>query len=454
VDPQQLLRLDRRPAPDTTRRARTVWGAAVCIYLVAVFHRTSLGVAGLLAAHRFGIGASQLAAFTVLQLVVYAGMQIPVGLLADRYGPRRLLTCGLIVMTAAQTAFALSASFPGALAARAVLGCGDALTFVSVLRLISAWFPARRGPLVTQLTGFIGTTGNLAGAYPLGVALRDFGWTPTYLAAALIGGCALVLPLAVIRDRPSGHEAVPDPHEGEPATPAREPVRTQLRTGWAEPGTRLGFWVHFTTPFAGGVFGLLWGFPFLVQGEGLSSGTASGLLTLMVAEAMVLGPTYGLLTGRRPGLRLPLVAAVVLVNAAAWAAVLLWPGRAPLWLLVLLVAALGTGGSASLVGFEIARATNPGHRTGTVSGMVNVGGFSAMVVLLVVIGWTLDATGSGTAGHYPLAGFKAAFAAQYVLFALGATQIFRLSRTLRRRAAALPPSSARPNPGTAEAVAG
>lgn len=452
VDAGLLLRLDRQPSPDGSRRAWTVWGAAVCIYLVAVFHRSSLGVAGLLAAHRFGIGASQLAAFTVLQLVVYAGMQIPVGLLADRYGPRRLLTCGLVVMTVAQTGFALSTSFPGALAARALLGCGDALTFVSVLRLITAWFPARRGPLVTQLTGFIGTAGNLAGAYPLGVALRDFGWTPTYLAAALIGGCGLVLPLAVVRNRPGGPGAGPDPHEHRPAE--REPIRVQLRTGWAEPGTRLGFWVHFTTPFAGGVFSLLWGFPFLVQGEGLSAGTASGLLTLMVAEAMVLGPTYGMLTGRRPGLRLPLVAAVVAVNVAAWTAVLLWPGCAPLWLLVVLAAALGTGGSASLVGFEIARATNPKHRTGTVSGMVNVGGFSAMVVLLVVIGWTLDANGSGTAGHYSLAGFKEAFAAQYALFALGGVQIVRLSRKLRRRDGAAPPSLDRTNPGTAEAVAG
>src|SRR5882672_2954231 len=96
--------------PGASRRAWTVWAAAVAVYLVAVFHRSSLGVAGLLAAHRFGIGASQLAAFTVLQLVVYAGMQIPVGLLVDRYGPRLLLGCGLVIMTAAQASFAVSGS--------------------------------------------------------------------------------------------------------------------------------------------------------------------------------------------------------------------------------------------------------------------------------------------------------------------------------------------------------
>jgi nitrate/nitrite transporter NarK len=414
--------------PVTPRLAWAVRAAAVAVYFVAVFNRSSLGVAGIIAAHRFGIGASQLAAFTVLQLVVYAGMQIPVGLLVDRYGPRRLLGCGLVIMTTAQLAFALSDSFGTALAARALLGCGDAMSFVSVLRLIAAWFPVRRAPLVTQLTGFTGTAGNLISAYPLSVALRDFGWTPTYLAAALVGGCAIVFPLTVIRNRPAGLA------ESSPiVTPIapREPIRAQLRAGWSQTGTRLGLWIHFTTPFSGGVFGLLWGYPFLVQGEGLAPGAAGGLLSLMVAEAMTFGPIYGFLTGRWPTLRLPIALTVVAVTASAWAAVLLWPGRAPIWLLVVLVTAMGTGGAASLIGFEAARADNPGHRVGTVSGMVNVGGFSAMVVLLVAIGLILDAGGSGSAGHYSLAGFKAAFAFQYVLFALGVTQIVRLSRRLR-----------------------
>lgn len=430
--------------PVPSRRAWAVWGAGVSVYLVAVFHRSSLGVAGIIAAHRFGIGASQLAAFTVLQLVVYAGMQIPVGLLVDRYGPRALLCCGLVIMTTAQVSFALSHSFGTALAARAFLGCGDAMTFISVLRLIAVWFPPRRAPLITQLTGFTGTAGNLVSAYPLSVALRDFGWTPTYLAAALIGGCVIVLPLTVVRNRPGSFiesDAAVDPGPTAPVSDAaREPVRIQLRAGLAQTGTRLGFWVHFTTPFSGGVFGLLWGYPFLVQGEGVAPGTASLFLSMMIVLAMFFGPAYGSLTGRRPALRLPIVFTVLAVTATAWAAVLLWPGPAPLWLLVLLVIALGSGGAASLIGFEIARANNPKHRVGTVSGMVNVGGFLAMVILLITVGLILDTggtrAGQQTAGHYSLGEFKAAFASQYLLTALGTTQIIRLGRRLRAESGA------------------
>ena len=85
-----------------------VWGVALAAYLLAIFHRSSLAVAGLAAADRFDISAAQLATFTMLQLLVYAGMQIPVGLLVDRYGPRSVMLTGAIVLTLAQAGFAVA----------------------------------------------------------------------------------------------------------------------------------------------------------------------------------------------------------------------------------------------------------------------------------------------------------------------------------------------------------
>ena len=100
-----------------------------------MIHRTSLGVAGIDAAERFGIGASALSTFSIMQVLLYAGMQIPVGLLVDRFGSKKVLSWGVLLLTAGQLGFALSHAFVPALIARAVLGCGDAMTFVSVLRL-------------------------------------------------------------------------------------------------------------------------------------------------------------------------------------------------------------------------------------------------------------------------------------------------------------------------------
>ncbi|GAA3300319.1 hypothetical protein GCM10020295_40740 [Streptomyces cinereospinus] len=99
------------------------------------------------------MGASALSTFSILQLLVYAGMQIPVGLLVDRLGTKKVLGLGVVLFTVGQLGFALSPSYGTALASRALLGCGDAMTFISVLRLGTRWFPARRGPLVAQLAG-------------------------------------------------------------------------------------------------------------------------------------------------------------------------------------------------------------------------------------------------------------------------------------------------------------
>src|SRR3954470_10122431 len=149
-------------------RAWAVWSVGLCAYVVAVLDRTSLGVAGLQAQTRFGIGASALASFAVLQLLVYAGLQVPVGLLLDRFGSLRLVVTGGLVMAAGQALMGTTHGVEGAVIARVLVGAGDAMTFISVLRLVPQWFPARRVPVVTQLTGIVGQAGQVLSAVPLG----------------------------------------------------------------------------------------------------------------------------------------------------------------------------------------------------------------------------------------------------------------------------------------------
>ena len=406
-----------------TTRAWITWGAGVTVYLVAVFNRSSLGVAGPDAEHRFHINAASLSTFTVLQMLVYAGMQIPVGLLIDRFGPRRLLMTGLSVMCAAQAGFAAVDSFGPALLARGLLGCGDAMVFISVLRIVVAWFPARRVPLLTQLTSLIGAAGGIASTWPLAWALRALGWSGTFLTIAVVGACLLLLPIAIVRDTPHGHAG---PRR---AAGASESILDQMRGSWARPQTRLGLAIHFTTGFPSMVFSLLWGYPFLVQGEGVGSNTASALLTLLICVGMVWSFSFGVLLTRRSDIRVPLALGVVGLTAAALTAVLAWPGRAPLWLLVVLVLAYASNGGGSMIGFDAARGANPPERLGTASGMVNIGAFSAAAIALLATGILVDATGAEhAASAAALTGFKIAFCFPYVLLGLGTIQILRLSR--------------------------
>ncbi|MCW5249921.1 MULTISPECIES: MFS transporter [unclassified Streptomyces] len=396
-----------------------MWGIGVAVYFVAVIFRTSLGVAGLDAADRFHVGASALSVFSILQLLVYAGMQIPVGLLVDRLGTKRVLGIGAVLFTAGQLGFALAPSYGTALAARALLGCGDAMTFISVLRLGTRWFPARRGPLVAQLAGLAGMAGNLVSTLVLSRMLHGVGWTAAFAGSALAGVVVLVLLVLFLRDHPEGGEPAPVPRRGGPS------VRAQIGDAWREPGTRLGLWTHFTTQFPATVFLLLWGMPFLVEAQGLSRAAAGELLTLIVLSHMAFGLVYGQVVARRHGARLPLVLGTVGVTAVLWAVMLAWPGgRAPAGLLVALCVVLGACGPASMIGFDFARPANPPERQGTASGITNMGGFIASMVTLFAVGVLLDATGDD---------YRVAFSSVFVLQALGVTRILRLRRGAARR---------------------
>src|SRR3954468_21061260 len=178
-------------------------------------------------------------------------------------------------MASGQLLLAVADTIPLAVTARVLVGAGDALTFISVLSVVTAWFPARRVPLMTQLTGLLGQLGQVLSALPFAALLHGPGWTTAFVSAAAVGVAVALAVLAVVRDRPFG---APLP----PPAPSPRQVLAGLVSSCREPGTRLGLWTHMGTQFSGTVFALLWGVPCLVAGQGLSTGSASALLTLFV----------------------------------------------------------------------------------------------------------------------------------------------------------------------------
>ncbi|MFL6119188.1 nitrate/nitrite transporter [Actinophytocola sp.] len=403
-----------------------IWVTAVVVYLAAVFHRTSLGVASLEAGARFHLGPAALGTFTVLQVGVYAVMQVPTGLLVDRYGARRVLTVAALLMGLGQLLFAFATSYPLGLLARAVLGVGDAMTFVSVLRLVAAHFPARRYAVVAAFTAALGSVGNLVSTVPLSLLLHSAGWTPTFaIAGAATAAYSVVLMLRV-RDNPIGVVPEPVDHSESLST-----VLVGVRHAWRTPGTRLGFWVHFSTMSAPSMLGLLWGFPYLVQAQGLGEQAAGLLLSLLVVGAIVGGPAVGTVISRRPEWRTPMVVGYVVIALSVWVVLLGWPGgHVPLGLLVAAFAFLSMGGPASTIGFALARDYNPMRRVGTATGVVNVGGFVAITVSALVVGMLLDvAAPLGTA-----TAFRIAFLSVVAVLVLG---LWRTSVWWRRARAAV-----------------
>jgi MFS family permease len=314
-------------------------------------------------------------------------MQIPTGVMVDRYGPRRVLSVALVFLGLGQILLAEAHSYPLGLLARGVLGFGDALTFVSVLRLIAAHFPGRQYAAVTSFTSAIGYIGNLAATVPLALVLDGEGWTPTFLVAGLITALYAVVVILRVKDDPDGVTRLP----AAPVSP-RELGR-QVASVWRVPGTRLGFWVHFTTMFAPNVLALLWAVPFLVQDQGRSQASASALLIVFVGGSMIGGPLIGTLISGRPSLRMPLVGGYLTGAAVIWALLLSWNGQIPLGFLVPAFAFLALGGPASMIGFALARDYNPLMRVGTATGVVNVGGFVATTIAALAVGVLLQWTG-------------------------------------------------------------
>jgi MFS family permease len=415
------------PAVRPPARAYGMWLVALAAYALAVFHRASLGVAAVDAQERFSAGASAISLFLVLQLAVYAGLQVPVGVALDRFGSRWMILAGAMTMATGQLVLALATDVPTAIAARVLVGAGDAMTFISVLRVIGMWFPGTAVPLITQLTGIFGQLGSIAAAYPLVALLHGTSWRTTFLGAAATGVLVAVLVLVALRDAPAGTEL--------PQPAALAELRRRLADTWREPGTRIGLYTHLVTQFSGTVFALLWGYPFLVVGEGRSPATAAGLLTLLVVVGMGVGPLLGRLCGRWPLRRSNLVFTILAATVSIWTLVLLWPGRSPLWLLVVLVVVLGTNGPGSMIGFDFARTENPAERMGSASGVVNVGGFVASLLTILAVGAVLDLLTPGSSTHYDLGAFRAAFAVQYVFWAIGLVGVVRHRRQLRARLA-------------------
>jgi MFS family permease len=401
-------------------RAWIVWSTGLLAYIVAVLDRTTLGVSGLDAANRFSASPGVLSTFVVLQVVVYAAAQIPAGVLLDRYGSKVMILSGGALMVAGQLTLAFTVSLPTAIAARAVVGLGDAFTFISVLRLVPHWFKPRQIPLVTQLTGISGQLGQVLSAVPFLSLLVGSGWTTAYTAVAALGVLSLVLTLLLVKNTPSGVTV------NDPVTSVRETL-AGVKTVWLRPGTRLGFFTHMGTQFSVTAFALMWGVPYLTVAQNLSRSAAGTLLTISVGAAIVAGVVIGIVTGRHPHRRSRLVLGIIGSNALVWTIVLAWASPAPYWLLVVLIVVISAGGPGSMVGFDFARTFNPRSTLGTAQGAVNMGGFLASLLVMQAMGMII-----GAAGGYSFESFRLAWCVQYVVWALAVVGILITRKKARR----------------------
>ncbi|MBB3052886.1 MFS family permease [Prauserella isguenensis] len=400
-----------------------MWALGALCYLAAMFHRMSLSVAGLTAQERFDVDATGLAVFSVVQLTLYALLQVPVGIGNDRYGPRVLLLGGTALMAVGAVVFALSTAYPAAMVGRALIGAGDACMFVSVLRITRNWFPGHRYAFVAALTGMIGGLGQIIATSPLAVLLNGLGWTGAFLVAGVVTVVVLVATAVALRESPVG-DSGGAPRRAVEADGSGERLRDTLRLTWRSPGVRHALLTHFVLMGSFVSFTAVLGQPYLVAAHGLSDGAAAGMVTVVVLGFVVSSTAAGQVASRRPGLRGRLVLAAGVLALCGAVALVVLPAGATVATLLPPLLALGVGGGVSMLAFDLARSAGPEHRAGVASGLANMGGFTFAVVSQLAAGLAIDgllAAGAGQADAH-----RYAFAIPLVLAAVGFVGVARL----------------------------
>mgnify|MGYP000700474102 CR=1 FL=1 len=412
------------------RLAPAVMTIGVLAYILAVSQRSSMGVAALDATERFHTNAEQLATLAAAQLFVYAAMQIPVGILLDRFGPRVLLTAGAAAMAVGQFIVAFSTELGWAITGRMFVGFGDAFTFISMIRLINGWYVGKKASQLQQWMGNGGQLGQIVSAVPFAFLLHQTSWQSAFTTMAATSALIAVCVFFVVHDDR-------EPMEHSNGVTLRTALRN-LREQVALPSTKMSFWIHFSTMSASSMFILLWGIPYMVSAQGLERPLALGLLSSFVFIGFASGLVFAQICGHRPDWRHRTLVIMILSILGSWGFMLLWPDHVPLWVLMVMVFCLGSAGPSSMIAFDYSKEFVPKEKLGATNGFINIGGFSAIFIMMWLIGLVLDGYYLlfNTVEHpqplYSIDGFRVAFCVVLLVVGFGLWRYLANARLVRQ----------------------
>jgi MFS family permease len=361
-----------------------------------------------------GVSAVVLGNLSAVYFYAYAGLQLPVGVLVDRFGPRRLLSGGLAVCAAGTALFALAEDIGAAYLGRLLVGGGAAFGFVGGLKLATTWLAPRHFALASGLLMMSGMLGGILGQAPLAAVVELTGWRPALLASAVAG---LVLAAAtwwVVRDSPGD----PAPEPGRDAIGLRTLARAVLDRQNLLLALVLG---AMTAPLLG--FAGLWGVAWLMQVHGMSRPEAAGFASLLLLGWAAGSPLAGALGERLGRRKRPLMATIALGGAGLGVA--LWLPAPPPLVLGTLFVLCGACFGTMVLGFAVARDNNPPATQGAAFGFLNAAVVGSGALFQPLVGWLLDLGWDGAlvdgAPVYDAGTYQGAFASLLVFLALGFT---------------------------------
>ncbi len=397
---------------DPRKRRWLAWGALALVFLVVNIHRLSTAVLSEELTADFSISAAQLGTLHASFFVIYALVQIPTGVLADRYGPRYVGSAGAVVLSVGAIAFTMSNGYVGALLSRALIGLGSGVIFISILRFCANWYRVDEFATMTGLTGSIAGLGAIFATTPLAVAVDWFGWRESVFGLALFGFVAAGAVFVLARRSPA--DAGLEPIENVPEQPSVNLSETgaHLRTLLGDPNQWLLSLIFFSS--MGTILTIigLWGVPYLVVVYDLTVTTASTYTLLGSIGILIGGPVVGWISDRLGQRLVPLIVGLGVFTLLL--AVVPIFGKPPLSVIALVYFLIGFSLGFIMLPLSIVKEQYPAGASGVATATVNGWGFIGGTVLPTVMGVALDRyrTGDVVAGTvvYTEFGYRVAFA--------------------------------------------
>lgn len=327
----------------------------------------------------FSVNASQLGILSGFYLYAYTLMQIPVGILLDKFGPRRLLTFATICCAIGSLLFGYAPVFSVAAIGRFLIGIGSSFAAVSCMHLAATWLPLRLFALMTGLMVTIGMLGAVFGEAPLSMLNNYLGWRQTLIMFGYIGLALSLVIWLIIRDRVFPHKHRTLKHDGFLAG-----IKHVLKNKQIWVTSIYGGLMYLPTPaFAG-----LWGVPFLVTFYKLPRTTAAFFISFIFIGWIFGSPLFGIISDRIGRRKPPML--IGTIGALTSILLILYLPNLPLTVMGLLLFTFGFFSSGFLPAFSIAREINPPETNATALGFVNTLNSLGAALAQPFIGLLLD----------------------------------------------------------------
>lgn len=359
-----------------------VFALVLFTYLLMSSQRTAPGLITEQIMLDFNVTALTIGLLTSIQFFVYTTLQIPMGILADRYGPNFFLICGAMLTGIGTILYSLSTHEFALFFARILTGVGDATIWINVVLILSKWFTAKAFTHLIGIAAMMGNFGYLLATVPFSLLIDQIGWRPAFFSAGLLLClCASLLYIILLR---KAKQPLFERSELK-----REKTLILLRRIFSKRQAWALFFCHFG--IVGTYVGFIssWGVPFGMNVYGLTRSAASQLIMIGLTGSLIGAPLAGWISNRLKTIKKTYIVVHVIL-LSAWSVFLLYDGNPPLHLLALLFFIIGLTYGANALTFATVRQTFPIKEAGIVSGFANTGGFLSAILLPIIFGKLLD----------------------------------------------------------------